>query len=327
MYNGPEGRELIQAVIDTGGALAWKNYLQTQPDEASARQFIKSELVDRATQYRELAPGSVEHLVVVFGYFSAPPEFLNVHPQVNYKTYLDMQFNVVANDPAFWGCYGLMSYLASYADEETVRWTSELFRHYGMEGQTARVTDDPYVMDHLANGDFADGVEGWTVSAASEGSVRAVTRAGLSWLEGRYPQTSVGDTALLMVRDAAKANRVSQEIRNLEPGRLYSFRMFAADGKDMSRDRILPVGIRIDGATMLPEQCFAALQANCYSHHFGPYDNKNKAYLNYHWRVFRAEGPTATLTISDWVADDVPGGEAGEETLFNFIQVTPYFEE
>jgi hypothetical protein len=47
--------------------------------------------------------------------------------------------------------------------------------------------------------------------------------------------------------------------------------------------------------------------------------------MNYHWRVFRAEGETAELTVSDWASPDDPGGLPGQELIFNFIEIQPYF--
>jgi hypothetical protein len=48
--------------------------------------------------------------------------------------------------------------------------------------------------------------------------------------------------------------------------------------------------------------------------------------MNYHGRVFRANGNTARLIISDWVSDDEPGGPIGQELMYNFVSVQPYFE-
>ena len=49
--------------------------------------------------------------------------------------------------------------------------------------------------------------------------------------------------------------------------------------------------------------------------------------LNSHRMVFRAKGPTAILTVSDWASAKDPGGPAGQELMFNFVQVQPYFTE
>ena len=333
-YTGPEGQEFMKTLIETNSAIAWKRYLKGQPDEPSARDFIHAELVGRAREYRRLCPGSLEHIIVCFGYFSAPPEFLNANPQGNYKTYLDMQFNLVANDPAFWGTYGLMTYLASYADEETVRWAAHLFRHYGIEGNTGPASKDPYDSPHLVNGDFADGTEGWTLKPAYEGSMRTVHSPGFGWLQGRYPRTSEGDTALLMVRSKTKPNVLTQEIRDLEPGRLYTFRMFTGDYRDLSKEQKHAVTVKLDNVGLVPGKSFTHICKNCYSHHHGPFNREHRAWMNYHWYLFRAREKTSRVTVTDWGSDPStssgqakPVGPIGQQLMFNFLQVQPYFEE
>ena len=42
--------------------------------------------------------------------------------------------------------------------------------------------------------------------------------------------------------------------------------------------------------------------------------------------IFRADGPTATLTFSDWADASDPGGETGQEIGFNFVELQPYLE-
>jgi hypothetical protein len=48
--------------------------------------------------------------------------------------------------------------------------------------------------------------------------------------------------------------------------------------------------------------------------------------ITYHWKVFRAETTTATLSVSDWPAPTVPAGPFGQEQAFNFIEIQPYYE-
>jgi hypothetical protein len=96
------------------------------------------------------------------------------------------------------------------------------------------------------------------------------------------------------------------------------------------------VSIHMDGVELIPERCFQHIFANCYDHHVGPFtDTSRPLWMNYHQRVFRATAPTATLTISDWptpdsVADEakaVMAKSAGQQLIFNFIQVQPYLPE
>jgi len=325
LWTGAEGIELMATLVKRGSAVAWKRYLKEQRTEADAWRFLNYRLVQSAENYRDKCPGSLPHIVACFGYFSAPPEQLDTFPHVNYKTYLEMQFNLVANHPAFEGLGGIMTYLASYADEETVRWAARLFRHYGIEGRTDMLGGDPYILTHLENGDFERKGDGWTLAPAEEGSIRFGISPGFSWLQGRYPRTSEGNTVIVTRRSAARPNVFSQQIRDLEPGRLYSFRMYSGDFKDLSAKQKHAVSIKLGNVEMIPHHSFTHVFANCYSHHYGSYDRKNKAWMNYHWRVFRAKGKTADLAVSDWPTAKRPGGPIGQEIMYNFVQVQPYY--
>jgi hypothetical protein len=46
---------------------------------------------------------------------------------------------------------------------------------------------------------------------------------------------------------------------------------------------------------------------------------------NYTYLVFQATKPTALLEISDWVDKKTCGGPVGQELLFDFIEVQPFF--
>ena len=48
--------------------------------------------------------------------------------------------------------------------------------------------------------------------------------------------------------------------------------------------------------------------------------------MNYHWILFRAEGRTAALSVSDWASAEKPSGRVGQELVFNFVQVHPCLE-
>jgi hypothetical protein len=108
----------------------------------------------------------------------------------------------------------------------------------------------------------------------------------------------------------------SQEIKNLEPGRLYWFRMFSADHRDMSKNEAHALTIQFDDAELVPEKCFTHLAAT------RTHENR---FLNWHVRVFRAKGKTATLRISDWRSDKEPGGPIGQELAYDFLRVQPYW--
>ena len=49
-------------------------------------------------------------------------------------------------------------------------------------------------------------------------------------------------------------------------------------------------------------------------------------WMNLHRIVFRAKSERAELVISDWLAENKPGGPIGQEIIYNFIELQPYLE-
>ncbi len=331
---GARSSAFVRAVTQAGWRFAWERYMSEQPSEYLARRFLRSFLTEEMLQWRQTAPGSENHLIVVFGHWlCAPPETLNVNPSVDYRTWMDMQFRWVANDPAFRGIYGVEEYSTGYADEESVRWAARLIRHYCIEGNTEPLTRDPYVLTHLQNPDFANGLEGWNVEPAEEGSVSTGVMTaegpmtGYGFLEGRLADRHEGDKFLLMRRSAERPNVVWQTMRDLEPGRLYSLKMYTGDYRDLATEQRHAVSIQLEGVEVLPEKSFQHVFPSCYSHIWGGYSREHPAWMNFHWRVFRATGEQAVIRISDWGSDTDPGGPIGQELMCNFVEVQPYYSE
>jgi len=331
LHSSKHGRALVKSIIDNRGVLAWERYLSTRwdkflpkPSELAARDFLQTEygLVEGARYFRDRCPGSIEHMAVCFGFFSAPGGHINnTTPYVNDKVWLDMQFNVVANDPVFWGTYGLMGYHSSYSDEETLRWICKLFRHYGIAGHTEPATNDPYISPHLINGDFADGMDGWTITPAEQNRIRTARKPGLSALQTRST-SSEGDTGLVTIRSAERPNTFTQEIKSLQPGRLYTFRMMTCDYKDLSKREKQAVSVKLENVALVPNKSLAAIFP---STSFVVDIEKHDTWMNYHWYLFRANGDSARVTVTDWASDEEPGGPIGQQLMFNFLQVQPYF--
>ena len=321
LYTGSDGRELVKALMEADCNMALKRYLQVRHTERAAYDFAHGFVLRHIRKFRDICPGSVDHLTICFGYFTVPVFGLNVVPHVNFKSFLDMEFNIVANAPECWGAYGLMSYQSNYVDEETIRWMAQLYRHYGIEGATERASSDPYDDSRLlANGDFDVDTNHWTLSPAEPGSIRRVQERNYSYLQGRYHTTPQGNTALLMVRSDKKPNSFSQTIKNLEPGRMYTFRMITGEYQDRSKGEKHAVSIKLDGVEIIPERSFSYVYRSRRS------TKENPTWLDYHWILFRAKSATATVTVSDWVSENDPGGPIGQGLMYNFLQVHPYLE-
>ncbi|MDO9463845.1 MAG: sugar-binding protein [bacterium] len=335
LYNNESERRFIDAIVKSDYKIAWEVYLPEQSTEDEADKLLKSMLSNRMVIWEKVQPGITKHTIMCLAYMSLiTAETINNNPAVDYKVFMDMQFNHLANDSAFAGLYGIMEYLSSYADEETVRWAGKLYRHYGIEGRTGMLSKEygfKYVLDHIQNPDFDNGTVGWGVNAAEEASVGTKKIKGYSWLQGRYLQARPrGDAFLWMKRSKNGPNVISQEIKNLEPGKLYSLKMVTGDYGDLLKGKSEMekhgVSIVIDNVELIKDKCFQEVKANSSGHDWGTFDGKNKFWFNYHSRVFKAKGSNAKLLISDWINDKEPGGPIGQELMFNFIEVQPYLE-
>ena len=137
----------------------------------------------------------------------------------------------------------------------------------------------------------------------------------------------IGDTFLWMKRSAKGPNTFSQAIKDLEPGRLYSLKMFSCDYQDLAnpkaktREEATPfIGqVVLEGVEVDPKRSFTEMYAS------SP-EPRIPVWITYHWKVFRAKGATAKLVVSDWPNDKEATGTFGEEQTFNFLEIQPYHE-
>ena len=90
------------------------------------------------------------------------------------------------------------------------------------------------------NADFEHGTAGWDVHAAEAGSIQPKSFPRYGHIEMRFMGQNrppdpehIGDTFLWMKRSPKGPNTFSQTIKNLEPGRLYSFEMLSCDYQDL----------------------------------------------------------------------------------------------
>ena len=137
----------------------------------------------------------------------------------------------------------------------------------------------------------------------------------------------IGDTFLWMKRSRNGPNTFSQTIKDLEPGRLYSMKMFSCDYKDLENptprkkeEAFKFIGsVVLEGVEIDVTRSFAEMYAS------SP-EPKVPVWITYHWKVFRAKGRTAKLTVSDWPGTKEAGETFGQEQAFNFLEIQPYQE-
>ncbi len=327
------GPTFFRTLIDTDCRIALERYLHEMSSEKGSRDALET-FAGGIADWEAKEPGVKKQMVITFGLFSMPPGGLNKLPNVDYHVWMDQQMNVVANHPLLTGIGGLEWWTSLQADEETVRFVGRLYRHYAIEGRTDRLTRDPLFMSHLRNADFEHGLDGWTVQAAEAGSVEARSFPRYGRIEGRFmglgrppDPEHIGDTFLWMKRSAKGPNTFSQTVKDLEPGRLYSMKMFSCDYQDLvnpkakTRDEATPFlgrvtleGVEVDSKRSLTEM---------YASNPEP---RIPVWMTYHWKVFRAKGATAKAVVSDWPNDREATGAFGQEQTFNFLEIQPYHE-
>ena len=327
-FGASGGELLLKTVLGNGWPFSEEVYLGEMPTEAENLDRIRGSFLGLANAYESACPGSVRHMIFTLMYAYLPYCTTNRCPQADFRVHLDMQMQALATDPAFFGLWGVQPYRSNYVDEEILHCMGMLLRHYCIEGRTDRMLSDPYEMKHVSDPDFAEGLGRWQVTAAEPGSVSAATFAGYGNLQGRYPGGDLGDTFAVMTRSAETPNVISQPLQGLTPGRLYSLKVFTADYADLqagkSRKDQQVLSITVGGAEVQP---------GGFSHPFKscrgpkPFTAKEPFWMNYHWLRFRATGPTATLSLSDWATPGNPGGPAGQQTMVNFVEVQPVLED
>ncbi len=308
------------------GRLLFEAYCHPQADEKAAAAYLDDKIGETMRRFNAFFPNAAAGTGIIFGNFNQIPIIsLEHNPAVDFKYFLDMQVNLIANSPDFKGLATTGYWGTYYGDEELARWSFKLMRHYAVEGSREMLSKRygfRYKPGFLTNGDFADGVNGWTVSPATEGSIRTDTIAGYGKnSQGRWGAGNAGDTVCVMTRSAGKPNRISQTVEGLEVGKAYCLQFVTADLKDVTGKKYNPrrYGIRaeLQGAEVLDGKGFVHIDrrnTGRYKH------NNNVAKINLNRIIFRATSPTQLIAFNDEKA--VPG----EQLIINFVQLKPYLE-
>ncbi len=299
----------------------------------------------------DMVPATKGTAICYFGTYYFPGAYTPLaSPCSDHRVLLDMWVRRLATDSAVEELLaGIGSGNYSGTDEEMTRWISSLMRHYAIDGATDLLSEKMgyrYNPGFIANPDFDDGLNGWTAEAASDGRAVAPRPPPLngqdarstlmplhipgygSSVQGRKRTTVEGDRMALFVRGAKRANRLSQMVKGLVPGRHYALVFYSSDydehlarkagKKEMPRGRRR---LRVDfrDATNVP-----ALEL----HSFGAGGVKpGKFSICRNRYVFRADATEVTLTIADRNADE---GEAvqddiGLRQVVNFVEMHEYF--
>ena len=332
MVDFEKSAAFLRMFVEHGSYVIEEIYIDVRDSGDGAWLLINEVAADLEPKREQAVPGYTRHVIKLLSYLQREPW----NPAVDFKVHLEMQFEHYATRPEFFGLGGLGAY-SSYNcnNEEYVRWVSKLCRHYGLEGKTGRLSADPYTTAQIRNPDFRNGTEDWTLQPAEQGSMAVKSHKGYGVLQERHAYRPWTDTTFLWTkRSGQRPNLFSQEVRNLEAGRLYLVRLWVGDHVELmagaSKDEERAVSIRVEGGEPWDDWYrTASFEGNVYtfaSYLLPPFGPKNRFVFKIQQVVFRAKGPTARLVVSDWRNDAEPGGPVGQELMLNFIDVHPYLE-
>lgn len=321
--------DFMAACVDASrgrGKLLIEAYCRTKATEEQARSYLDDYVTDTVRRFRKSLPEVIGSTGVILGDFNQLPIItLHHHPEVDYKYYLDMQLNLIANDPAFAGL-GCVGYWGSYyADHELHRWAYMLLRHYCVEGKTTMLSDQygfTYLPGHVKNGDFRGSFDGWTV----QGDVTLDNCPGLAatsqnrWGGGNG---NIGDTFAVFHKRGEETSTLAQSATGLEPGRTYLLQFVTFDADDAHAKRVngRDIGIRAtlgEGAVVRDDLSWHHIDRR----ETGRYEQNNLCVRpNLHHIVFTATAPEVTITLDNALA--APGENLG----VNFVSLTPFLLE
>ncbi|MBE6357534.1 MAG: hypothetical protein E7058_10590 [Lentisphaerae bacterium] len=313
------------------GKILMETYVETTPDLKSLEEYYT--LVSKHMKCaRQSTPDAPERMMLIMsGLIMNGAWNCNAYPQSDIKYAWDYFFHLVATVPEAKGLYGIGCYNIRYTDEENARWLALLFRHYAIEGNTEMLSPKygiVYNTGAVVNGDFKEGLDGWEVIPAEEGSItpRTIPGYGFTRLRRRGVGSNAGNgnTVVQLTRSAKAPNKLKQTLKNLTPGKLYSFFYVSSDADKQVKNEHGRVDFaleaELEGAEIIPELSYEFRNPPEYLK-FKRFEVVTRKI------VFRAKAPEVKVTIRDWKDEKTPGAPIGGKRLVNFIGVSAYYAE
>ena len=317
--------EFISNAINSGhgdSIIKYESYCQPVENEKAAQAYIRNIIVETAKSIDRTFPGAVKNLGMYMINSNVPATLTSAYlTNVDVKYYLDMQFNLVANDPALKDLAMVGNWGSNYSDNEIVRWTGRLFRHYAIEGNTEMLSPKygfTYNVNIVKNADFEKGLAGWKVEGTVKpGHTPTYGRA----IEKRWAAPNgIGDYYAILER-GSQPNVISQKMQGIKSGKYYKIQYITSDAEDVlmqknGRPGDLSIDCEIEGAEFVPKETVKYRAT-------GPFRkiDKNMFKVNLDCRVFKATQDDPVIRFTDKAV------KPGRKTALNYIYITPFFEE
>ena len=325
----PELSAIVNSGNGTGKIFTEAYYIAPNTEDEWQRLVEWIKLQRR--QMREEVPAAPSRYIYALSGWEYPGVWTTRHrPHVDLKAFYSRLLRMYATDPEF-ADIGGVSFTTPACDEDLVRFYYAAVRHYCLEGRADDLAGNlgyEMLSRCVKNGDFEDGLDGWTVSAAENGSVDAghIKKFGGRSQRRMSPHGGIGagDRFAVMKRSAKAPNVLKQTLQGLKPGGLYQISCCSMYYDDMLkpgsvRKKTAGVRVSVTGAEHIEDLdhvvCFRGSKAG----------EPERSATFVHRLVFRATGESAEMAISDWLEPSAPGGDAGERTAVNYVGCTVYY--
>lgn len=314
-------------IRDLGYYFAPEIYLSEQSTKVTAKKFLHNRIRQEMAEWLLEIPNSMDNVIINLGCCSKHSFNMNTWPNVDYRVFYDMQLNILANDPLFFNLRGITAWVMRYADPENLRWMAKLYRHYCIEGKRNLLSEEyglTYELDHIKNADFEHDLSNWNTQESGKIKTDNINGYGSA---RDFWKTKHGNSFCIMEKSQDAPNTISQIIRNLEPGKLYSIKLVSSDYGDLVANKPEKkkhgIYISVENAEILNELSIQEVYRGSTS--LPPYMPKKRPWFNWHFKVFKANDTTAKLMISDWTDSNKSGETTEQAVMFNFVEVQPYF--
>jgi hypothetical protein len=306
------------------GAVIHETYCRSRASEKMARAYFEAYICETMRQFRMAWPEIAPSMGMILGNFIQIPVLsLHHHCEMDYRYFLDMQLNTLANNPELDGI-GIAGFYGSHnQDDDTFRWSFRLLRHYCIEGGTEMLSGKyglKFNPGFVINPDFRSGLDGWTLDGdISHDFIQGFGRRSLGMLQSGGG--GCGDHFAVFSR-GDRPNRITQKISGLVPGEMYKLQFVMFDADDAKARRFAPRKIALtaelgNGAEIIPEKSWVYIDRRAVA-----LNNKanTEARVNLNYTVFKANAPEIELSFTDAAA------KPGERLGLNWIFLAKYLK-
>ncbi|MCQ2396981.1 MAG: hypothetical protein MJ106_04725 [Lentisphaeria bacterium] len=290
-----DSRPLLKTLDEINGVLLWESYANTR----DWRGEFDLRYRQRIDGFRKAA-GDYSRIVVAPGTY----EFLDINAYVDFKVFLEMQVNLVANNPSMKNLGGISLWTSYYTDPEILRWYTLLVNHYAVEGKTEMLSPKfGFTIENrlLKNAEW-ESLGSWKCFGKT--SLVKANEAGLP-ASPYYPHSTAN-----MLRLESCESGATQIVKGLMAGRMYSVSTLFVDPTQDGGEILYDAEILVDGAEVVESR----------TRQLNDFLKPDKPTFNHIKTVFKATSDSVSITVKR--------GEKSKGTppLFvDSIHFMPYF--